>query len=360
MKREKVLPDITVLYTSAGGAGYPSHVRCFASVKERKIKVIGTAQDSTAPGFAFVDKGYVVPAVGTKEYIEEIFNICKKEGVKVVIPADPREINTFAKEKDRFEKNGIKVVVSSPKSLRTANDKCLLYEYCNRESIPAPAFFRPGDYAEFMKAVSSLGYPESDVCFKPVISSGSRGFRVITSRIDRLDLLLANQPDSTFTSIEEVNSVLGNSRTFPDLVVMEYLPGDEYSVDVVADKGKALVIVPRIREKIILGASFTGRVVKHEQIIEYSRKIVSGLGLNGAVGLQFRMDKEGIPKILEVNARPHGALTLSAAAGVNILYLATKVALGEKVTPPKIIWNTKLTRYYDEVYWDEAGHSFRI
>lgn len=355
-----MLPDLTVLYTAAGGAGYPSHVRCFASVKERKIRVIGTAQDSTAAGFSFVDKGYVVPPTGSKEYIEEILNFSKNEGVQVVIPADPREIDTFAKEKDRFEKNGIKVIVSSPKSLRIANNKCLLYEYCNRESIPAPTFFRPGDYAEFMKAVSSLGYPESDVCFKPAISSGSRGFRVITSRIDRLNLLLANQPDSTLTSIEEVNSVLGNSRNFPDLVVMEYLPGDEYSVDVVADRGKAIAIVPRIREKIILGASFTGRVVKHKQITEYTKKIISGIELNGAVGLQFRMDKEGTPKILEVNARPHGALTLSAAAGVNILYLATKVALGEKVAPPKIKWNTRLTRYYGEVYWDEAGHSFRI
>ena len=355
-----MLPDLTVLYTSAGGLGYPSHVRCFAAVKERKIRVVGTAQDSTAPGFAFIDKGYVVSPIGSKEYIEEIFNICKNEGVQVVIPADPRELNTFAREKDRFEKIGTKVVVSSLKSLKVANDKCLLYEYCNRESIPAPIFFRPGNYAEFMKAVSSLGYPESDVCFKPAISSGSRGFRVITSRVDRLDLLLANQPDSTFTSIEEVTSVLGNSKDFPNLVVMEYLPGDEYSVDVVADRGKAIVIVPRIRERIILGASFTGRILKHDRIIEYSRKIVSGIELNGAVGLQFRMDKEGTPKILEINARPHGALTLSAAGGVNILYLAVKVALGEKVTPPKIKWNTKLTRYYDEGYWDEAGHSFRI
>jgi carbamoyl-phosphate synthase large subunit len=172
--------------------------------------------------------------------------------------------------------------------------------------------------------------------------------------------LLIEQPDSTLTAFEEVLALLREAKEFPELMVMEYLPGDEYSVDIVADGGQALVVVPRIREKIILGASFIGTVVKHEHIMDYSRKITRGLRLNGAIGIQFKLDKEGIPKIIEVNARPHGALMLSAAAGANILYLAVKVALGEKFAQPNIRWNTRMLRYYDEVYQDEEGRFFKI
>ncbi len=356
----KVLPEVTVLYTSAGGLGYPSHVRCLRAVKERKIRIIGTAQDKNAAGFAFIDKGYLVPATDDKSFIEEILRICEKEDVKVVFPVAPQELDVFAQAKRTFEQNGIKVVISPLESLRIANNKYLLYKYCREESIPAPESFRAENYKEFEKAVFNLGYPEKQVCFKPVVSSGSRGFRVLASKVEQLNLLLTQQPDSTLTSLEEVSSLLDKAEKFPELLVMEYLPGDEYSIDIVADKGCAVAIVPRIREKIILGASFIGRVVKHEQIIEYSQKVTSGLRLDGALGIQFKLNEEGIPKVIEVNARPHGALMLSAAAGVNILYLAIKLALGEKAVQPNIKWNTRMIRYYDEVYQNETGDFFRI
>ena len=251
------------------------------------------------------------------------------------------------------------MVISPAEGLKIANNKYLLYKYCNSKSIPTPGFFGTGSYEEFNRAVFKLGYPEKDVCFKPAVSSGSRGFRVLTSKVDRLSLLLAEQPDSTVISFEEVSSFLVKAKEFPEMLVMEYLPSEEYSVDIVADRGQAIVVVPRIREKIILGASFIGTVVKHKQIMDYSKKIARGLELNGAIGMQFKLDKEGIPKIMEINARPHGALMLSAAAGANILYLAVKVALGEKFTRPKIRWNTRMLRYYDEVYQDKAGHFFK-
>lgn len=355
-----MLSKVTILYTSAGGLGYPSHLKCLRAVKERKLKIIGTAQDRNAAGFAFVDKGYLVPQPNDGDFIKEVLDICRKEKVNVVIPSAPQELNVFAQEKERFEQNGIRVVVSPIESLEIASDKYLLYEYCNQISIPVPQFLRVKSYDEFMDAVFKLGYPDMEVCIKPAVSSGSRGFRILTSKANQLGLLLTQQPDSTLASFEQVSFWLNKAREFPELLVMEYLPGDEYSVDIVADGGRAVAVVPRIRERIILGASFVGKVMKHEQIIEHSQKITNGLRLNGAVGMQFRLDKESTPRIIEVNARPHGALMLSAAAGVNILYLAIKLALGETPAPPNIRWNTRMIRYYDEVYQNEAGDFFRI
>lgn len=356
----KTLPKIAVLYTSADGLGYPSHVKCLQSVNERKIKIIGTAQDENAAGFAFVDMGYVVPPVANIRFIDIMLEICIKEKVQVVIPAAPQDLEIFAEAKDKFESNGTKVIISPLESLQIANNKYLLYRYCEGGHIPIPNFVRVKSNSEFKDAVLDLGYPKKDVCFKPVVSSGSRGFRILVNHKQRLDLLLADQPDSTLATFDDICTLFDEVKEFPELIVMEYLTGDEYSVDIVADKGKALVVVPRTRDKVMLGASFVGKVIEHKKIIEYSEKVTAGLKLHGAVGLQFKLDSDGIPKILEVNARPHGALMLSAAAGVNILYLAIKVALGENITKPKIKWGTKMLRFYSEVYQDEKGYFFEI
>jgi carbamoyl-phosphate synthase large subunit len=355
-----MLPKITVLYTSAGGLGYPSHVGCLRAIKERKIKIVGTAQGEDAAGLAFVDVGYAIPKPCNVDYIDVIFEICKEEKVQVVIPAAPQELVIFAQAKDRFEQNGIKMVISPLESLRVASNKYLLYKYCNKESIPTPKYFMVRSNREFKDAVLDLGYPQKGICFKPVVSSGSRGFRILTTKTKKLDLLLADQPDGAFVTFEDICALFDEAKEFPELMVMEYLTGNEYSVDVVVDNGKALVVVPRIREKVILGASFIGSVVKHEEIIKYSEQVTSGLKLHGAVGMQFKLDSEGIPKILEVNARPHGALMLSVAAGVNILYLAIKVALGEGFAQPKIRWGTRMLRFYNEIYEDEKGNYFEI
>ena len=36
-------------------------------------------------------------------------------------------------------------------------------------------------------AARELGYPDRPVCFKPVFSSGSRGFRILDPTVDRAD-----------------------------------------------------------------------------------------------------------------------------------------------------------------------------
>ncbi len=109
-----------------------------------------------------------------------------------------------------------------------------------------------------------------------------------------------------------------------------------------------------------MGISFVGRTIEVKEIIKYSKQLVESLNLNGNIGLQFKRDINGIPKIIESNPRVQGTIVLCTASGYNMVYNSVKAALGEDLIDYKINWNTKMIRYWDEIYIDNNGKSFTI
>lgn len=348
-----------ILITAASGEGFPSFGRYLKRLG-KDFRIIGVSPEKETMGFTFIDKGYFVSQSGDKNYISDLLTICKKEKVRILIPVDPKELVLIAGSKNKFEKIGTLVLLSSLESIQIAEDKEKFFIFCKEKEIPVPDFIKAKSYKDFRKAVFQLGYPEKAVCFKPKISSGTRGFRVLSSKHNRLHSLLKDHPGSVMADFFEVCSILKAAKHFPEILVMEFLPGKEYTVDILANNGEAQIIIPRTRDKILLGGSFLGQVVKEEEIIKHSKKIVEGLNLNTIVGIQFRKDEKGALKAIEVNPRIQGATLLSVAAGVDIVHLAIKNALGESWKKPKIKWGTRMFRYFDEIYQNEKGKFFKI
>lgn len=354
------MTPLTILITGAGAPGAPGIIKSLRLVKERDIRIIGVDMNKDAVGFSMVDASHCVPPADDEAFIPALFDIARQEGARVIIPLVTKELEVLAFHKALFEEKGIVLSVSDPAGLNIANNKYLLMDHCRAHGIPAPAFTLATSVEEFERAVRAHEYPSRNVCFKPPVSNGLRGFRVLTTTTDRLRSLLHEKPNSVLTSLEEILPVLQKADPFPELLVMEYLPGDEYSVDVVADHGRPLVVVPRFREEITMGISSVGVVVEDKEIDEYSRRVVSSLGLHGNIGLQFKRDVQGVPKILESNPRVQGTIVLCTAAGANLVYLAVKVALGEDIERPKIAWGTKMIRHWEEVYYRSDGTPFRL
>jgi len=80
-----------------------------------------------------------------------------------------------------------------------------------------------------MERALELGYVESRVCFKPPVSKGSRGFRILASDIDRRDLLLNFKPEAVYMSLEEFKEIF-SFGDFPELMPMEVAEGDPFDV----------------------------------------------------------------------------------------------------------------------------------
>lgn len=355
------MDNITVLITGAGAPGAPGITKSLRRVGERQIRIIGIDMDPNSSGFAMVDRWYVGEKAESEEFIPSILQICKREKVNVVIPLVTNELLKFATSTSEFENIGTKVLVSGPEGLRTANNKYLLMKTCREHGIPTPDFCKVNTWNEFEQAVYSLGYPGVPVCFKPPVSRGLRGFRILREDIDRLDLLMNYKPTDIFANLENIYAVLKSAKPFPELLVMEYLPGSEYSVDVLTNNGTALIVIPRRREKIKMGISFVGITENNPEITSYSSQISTLLKLHGNIGFQFKLDSDGVPKIIESNPRVQGTIVLCTAAGINMVYDAVKLALGEPISDKQedIRWNIKMIRYWDEVYTGD-GKFFKL
>ena len=244
------------------------------------------------------------------------------------------------------------MLVSDAPSLEIAINKSSLYEFLQWRAIDVPAFRIVATIEKFRQAVSELGYPEKKVCFKPSVSNGSRGFRIIRNDIDDLHLLFNEKPNSTYISFEEAARIL-LSGTFPELLVTEYLPGEEYSVDCLVDHGRPVLIVPRLRKKMVNGISVEGEFIHEESIINYCDKVLKALHLHGNIGLQVKKSSAGKFLILEINPRVQGTIVAAFGAGVNLPVLALKQELKLPVKPEElqVKWGTKFSRFWEEVYY---------
>jgi len=356
--RDRSGADVTVLMTGAGAPGASGIVRSLRAGDDHDVRIVGVDMDPGAYGFALVDADHTVPAGTDDDYVPRIRDLVDAEGVDVVLPLTTAELQPLAEHRESIDAT---VMVSPADALHLANDKGKLYAtLAEQEFDSAPRFRRVDDEAAFREAVAAFGYPETPVCFKRPVASGMRGFRVLDEGTDRLTRLMEEKPDSAVTTMDQVLPVLREAETFPELVVMEYLPGEEYSVDVLAMGDDVGPVVPRSRAVTRAGITFEGTVEERADLIEEATAISEELGLRYNVNVQFRYDAEGTPKVIEINPRVAGTIVMCVGAGANMPYLGVKHALGEDLPEVDVAWGTEMTRYWQELFRAPDGRTYHV
>jgi carbamoyl-phosphate synthase large subunit len=137
------------------------------------------------------------------------------------------------------------------------------------------------------------------------------------------------------------------------LIIQEHLPGDEFSVDVLADlDGHVVAAVPRTRTRVDSGVSIAGRTVHDDGLESTAAAVANAIGLTGVANIQLRRDTEGVPALLEVNPRFPGALPLTIAAGVDIPSLVLDLATGVPIPDRIEFRDLANVRYLEDIFVD--------
>ena len=212
------------------------------------------------------------------------------------------------------------VLVSKPDAIVRSNDKAESYELLHRLGVPAPEFRRVNGAREVEAAAHELGYPDRPVCFKPVFSSGSRGFRILDPTVDRAHQLLNERPGSVAMRLEEAVELLPDEGG-PDLLVMELATGGERTIDGVANGSEIVLGHPKTREAMRAGLAMYFVTLADDELMRIANLIVAELGIEHFFNIQLVGDQ-----VIEINPR---ISTIVYQEDLNLPYLGVKRALGE-------------------------------
>lgn len=336
--------------TGAGAPGAAGILKCLE--KEVTFKIFTADADPDALG-QYLSKDFsIIPRGNDPQFLPFIIDICRKKNIHIIMPLVTLELLPLALGRNELEFAGAKVLVSPAESIEIAIDKGRTYQFLEWRAIPVPGFRIISKPEELEPACIDLGYPAKPVVIKPCVSNGSRGFRVIREDVDRLDLFLNQKPGNAPLSLAALKEILERGP-LPELLVSEYLPGEEFSVDCLCKNGEALLIVPRRRSKMINGISVKGEFINNPQIINYCHSIIRELKLHGNIGLQVKANSAGEYYLLEINPRVQGSISAALGASVNLPVLAVKSELGLPIseTECRINWGIKFGRYWEEVFY---------
>jgi carbamoylphosphate synthase large subunit len=341
---------LTILVSACGAPGTAALLRALRQNGERPVRLVGTDMSELAIGRHLCDVFHRVPAGSDSGYADAMLDVCRAEHVDAVLPQSSFDLLGLAETRERFE--GIAVLVASPEAIRRSNDKAETYALLDRFGVRGPAWRRVTGREEVAAAARELGYPGVDVCMKPIFSSGSRGFRVLSASADRQAKLLGNRPGvAGAIQLEELLELLP-SEDGPELLVMELATGKERTIDGIAVEGRIALGHAKTREAMRAGLAMYFETLADAALMETARRIVAELRLDHFFNIQLVGEH-----VIEINPR---ISTIVYQEDLNLPYLGVKHALGEiseeelTALAALVRPSRRALRYFDQVEWDES------
>lgn len=260
------------------------------SLKDCKDISLFSAGSNVSNHAPFVFKNHFnVPDVHDYHWIEKVAKICQKNQIDYIFPAHDDVIVALAENSEKFK---AKIVTSPLKTCLISRSKKKTYEQLN-EVLPVPKLFKQPSEVDF--------FP---VFVKPDKGQGSLDAQKVNDA-KSLEVLITNNPN---------------------LIILEYLSGKEYTVDCFTDREKGLMFCQgreRIRTKS--GISMNSKPVDkqtNDALTSYAEKISQKIEFYGAWFFQVKLSESGEYKLLEIAPRISGTMATSRVIGINFAVLS--------------------------------------
>jgi carbamoyl-phosphate synthase large subunit len=305
------------------GAAAPAGINTIKSLKMANFsgKIVATDSTSLSAGFFMADVNEILPEADAHYYIKRLYEIVKKHSVGILLPSSGYDIYPYSANREALAKIGATAVVSDRDTLEICRDKILTYKTMS------------GKYDLPFTTTDASKVKSFPVIAKPRYGKGSRDVTKINNE-------------------EDLKYVASN---FGNIIFQEFLPGVEYTVDVLCDMDKKpITAVPRIRLQTKAGISTKGRTVRDAELEITCMNIAQDLGIRGPCCVQMKESSEGKLQLVEINSRLGGGTIFSTLAGANFPKMILDLLEGIEVKPPKVSEIT-VVRYYEEIVIEEGG-----
>ena len=257
-------------------------------------KVIATDCSELAPAIYEADEYVIVPRINAPNYLDIILNICKEKQITGVFSLIDPELSLLAKHRDAFLAVGTTPIISDYDKVETCFDKFKMYEALQKLGLKTGRCFMNAE--AFFEAVEQ-GEMQYPVFLKPVCGSASLNINKVNCK-------------------EEVELLC---KLNDDLMIQEFMNGQEYGADVYIDMISGEVISIFVKKKIKMRAGETDKSisVKDEGLFALIKGFVEKMGFRGIIDIDiFNIGGEWY--ISEVNPRFGGGYPHAYACGVNV------------------------------------------
>jgi hypothetical protein len=268
--------------------------------KDIHFKLFGASSVDDHGKFGYENYIGGLPNITDKNFIEKLNIIIEKYEIDYIFPAHDSVVVELSKNKKHINCH---VLTPSEIICNLARSKKLTYQFF-KNLIPCPVVYNRENIHEVYCDTFFL---------KPDIGQGSKGCYKVSSK-------------------EEINFYLQKD---PSLLILEYLPGEEITVDCFSNSsGELLYTFPRKRNRIGNGISVNSQryIDVDDELKHYAKIIQKHTGISGPWFFQVKMSDQGIFKLMEFSPRIAGTMGLSRVIGVNIPKLTVYDAMGIDVS----------------------------
>ena len=275
--------------------------------------IVNCNPETVSTDYDTSDKLYFEPLT-----LEDVLSIYKKEKPLGVIAqfGGQTPLNLAAD----LEKNGVKILGTSPSVIDLAEDRDLFREMMEKLEIPMPESGMASTVEEALAVAEKIGYP---VMVRPSYVLGGRGMEVVYDEESMVGYMKA---------------AVGVTPDRPILIDRFLNHAMECEADAISDGTHAFV--PAVMEHIELAGVHSGDSAcilpsvhisekNVETIKEYTRKIAEEMHVKGLMNMQYAIENDKV-YVLEANPRASRTVPLvSKVCNIRMVPLATEIITAE-------------------------------
>ena len=303
------------------------------------------------------------PSDDEEAFIDQLLQLAQGNERPVLIPSDDSGLVAIARHAEQLDSR-FRLCCAPWSIVRRMIEKHLTYEIARTSGVPCPALHLidaresalSAKVAEAVAFADRVGYP---CLIKP--SVGHLFFRKF-----RRKMLMVN-------SEAELREQLPLALTCSGpLMLCEFIPGDDscgvnYNSFAIEGEICAEFTAQKLHNKPeLIGFPTAVRSVVLPEVQALGRRMLRAIGLTDFSCMEFKRDpRDGIYKLMEVNARHNYSGALALACGINFPFMSYRRALDlivqDEITPQRenVLWideerdATRIARAL--VHWREAG-----
>lgn len=296
-------------------------IKTFSEKINKPLTLIASHRNKRNEILSLADISLIEPKENEQRF-QFIAETIEEYAVKVIHAG--RHPLWYEAHRTEIEALGVKLVTGalSANPFSLADDKVAFATAMQQLGLPVVPSVRVNNAEALRELVAQnrLSAHPKTLCVKPVVGIYGMGFWRFDDNAPPMAAF--THPDNRKVHPELYLHALAQQAEFEPLVLMPYLPGPEYSVDMLVSQGKVLAAVARRKEGSLQYLEQSG------EAYELALRCAELMQADGLVNVQTRHNDEGRPVLLEINMRPSGGIGYTRHSGVNLPGLFAMFALG--------------------------------